>query len=58
MKPRTFRNGFTLIEALIGFLIVSLLGGAAYKVFSYIVIQRNRGSVDLEELQGDRKSVV
>ncbi len=57
MKPRTFRNGFTLIEALIGFLIVSLLGGAAYKVFSYIVIQRNRGSVDLEELQGARTAI-
>lgn len=51
------KTGFTLVEAIIGFLIVSLLGGAAYKVFSYIVIQRNRGSVDLEELQGARAAI-
>ncbi len=57
MKLRQCEAGFTLVEAVIGFLIITLLSASAYKVFSFVLAQRNRGSVDLEELQGARTAI-
>lgn len=54
-KPR--RCGFTLVEAMIGMMLVSALMTMSYKVFSYITLQRSRGSVDLQELQGARHAI-
>lgn len=49
--------GFTLVETLIGVLLVSLLLTVTFKVFSFINTQRSRGSVDLQELQGARYAI-
>lgn len=51
------RQGFTLVEAMIGIMLVSALLTMSYKVFSYINLQRSRGSVDLQELQGARYAI-
>ncbi len=51
------RHGFTLVEAMIGMMLVSALLTMSYKVFSYITMQRSRGSVDLQELQGARHAI-
>lgn len=56
-RKKTGSAGFTLIETVIGVLLVSLLLGITYKVFSYISLQRTRGSVDLQELQGARFAI-
>ncbi|HMM61455.1 MAG TPA: prepilin-type N-terminal cleavage/methylation domain-containing protein, partial [Candidatus Rifleibacterium sp.] len=50
-------SGFTLVEAMIGMMLVSALLTMSYKVFSYITMQRSRGSVDLQELQGARHAI-
>ncbi len=50
-------SGFTLVEAMIGMMLVSALMTMSYKVFSYITMQRSRGSVDLQELQGARTAI-
>ncbi len=50
-------HGFTLVEAMIGMMLVSALLTMSYKVFSYINLQRSRGSVDLQELQGARHAI-
>lgn len=46
--------GFTLIEMLIGLVLVSFLFAISFRVFTYISSQMSRGSVDLQELQGAR----
>ncbi len=50
-------RGFTLVEAMIGMMLVSALLTMSYKVFTYINMQRSRGSVDLQELQGARHAI-
>jgi len=60
MKTQAHRrrcSGFTLVEAMIGMMLVSALLTMSYKVFSYITMQRSRGSVDLQELQGARTAI-
>jgi prepilin-type N-terminal cleavage/methylation domain-containing protein len=57
MTARQQRQGFTLVEAMIGMMLVSALMTMSYKVFSYITLQRSRGSVDLQELQGARHAI-
>ncbi|HNX77301.1 MAG TPA: prepilin-type N-terminal cleavage/methylation domain-containing protein [Candidatus Rifleibacterium sp.] len=51
------RRGFTLVEAMIGMMLASALITMSYKVFTYINMQRSRGSVDLQELQGARHAI-
>jgi Tfp pilus assembly protein FimT len=50
-------HGVTFVEAMIGLMIASLLMLTSYKVFSYIISQRNKGTVDLQELQGARSAI-
>lgn len=57
MVGKLHKNGFTMVEAIIGILLISLLSLSAYKIFSFILVQRNRGSVDLAELQGARVAI-
>lgn len=56
-RSNTRRTGFTLVEAVIGTMLVSALLTMSYKVFSYVSMQRSRGSVDLQELQGARHAI-
>lgn len=51
------RQAFTLVEAMIGVMLISGLLTMSFKVFSYINTQRSRGSVDLQELQGARHAI-
>jgi len=50
-------SGFTLVETVIGALLISCLLAMSFNVFSYINSQRTRGSVDLQELQGARLTI-
>ncbi|HAE37762.1 MAG TPA: hypothetical protein DCG57_03885 [Candidatus Riflebacteria bacterium] len=51
------QRGFTLVEAVIGVALATLLMFTAYQVFSYVSKQRSRGGVDLQELQGARYAI-
>lgn len=58
MQADKLKNrGFTLAETIIGMLVISLLMLVTYRVFSYIISQRNRGTVDIQELQGARNAI-
>jgi type II secretory pathway component PulJ len=59
MSPRNSnsRCGFTFIEVAMGTLLISLLLTMSYKILSSITNQRNRGSVDIQELQGARRVI-
>ena len=54
---RPGRFGFTLVEAVIGIALATALMVVSYRVFTYIGIQRSRGAVDLQELQGARHAI-
>ncbi|NLI74914.1 MAG: hypothetical protein GX442_00570 [Candidatus Riflebacteria bacterium] len=51
------RGGFTLVEAVIGLLLVAVLFALVFRIFSHINRQRALGSVDLQELQGARYAI-
>jgi type II secretory pathway component PulJ len=51
------QRGFTLVEAVIGVVLATMLIISAYQVFTYISRQRSRGDVDLQELQGARHAI-
>jgi len=51
------KKGFTLVEAVIGVALATMLMFTAYQVFSYVSKQRSRGDVDLQELQGARYAI-
>ncbi|PKL47810.1 MAG: hypothetical protein CVV42_11755 [Candidatus Riflebacteria bacterium HGW-Riflebacteria-2] len=55
--PADKQRGFTLVEAVIGVALATLLMFSAYQVFSYVSKQRSRGDVDLQELQGARYAI-
>lgn len=60
MRPsrrKSGTTGFTLVETMIGLVLLAGLFLIAYKVFSFISNQRSRGSVDLQELQGARHAI-
>ncbi len=54
---RAGKGGFTLVEAVIGLLLVSVLFALVFRIFSHINRQRALGSVDLQELQGARFAI-
>ncbi|MBU1106329.1 MAG: hypothetical protein KKB51_06650 [Candidatus Riflebacteria bacterium] len=51
------RFGFTLVEAVVGIALATALMVFSYRVFTYIGMQRSRGAVDLQELQGARYAI-
>ncbi|NCB38880.1 MAG: hypothetical protein EOM80_08930 [Erysipelotrichia bacterium] len=56
-KKSRINHGFTLVEAVIGMMLISGLLIMFYKAFTYIGAQRARGSVDLQEMQGARYAI-
>lgn len=54
---RAGKGGFTLVEAVIGLLLVAVLFALVFRIFSHINRQRALGSVDLQELQGARYAI-